>query len=135
MRNIIEKNDVFSKYTYDVGKVTQNFHVQLKKDAELGKQQSSRVPLFYWNWLEVVLNELERVGIIREIGKDVEMSSVFTNPIIILPKSDTVKLAIDARYLNSFTVFSNYSWSLEPVQMLLTRFDRVYYTTSDLASS
>ena len=69
------------------------------------------------------------------MGSDVEMGSLFTHPIIILPNGDTVKLVIDARYLNSITDLSNYSWPLEPVQMLLTRLDGVYYTTSDLASA
>ena len=27
----VESNDVFSKFTYDVGKVTQEFHVKIKK--------------------------------------------------------------------------------------------------------
>ena len=42
---------------------------------------------------------------------------------------------IDARYLNSITDLSKYSWPLEPVQMLLTRLDGVYYTTSDMVSA
>ena len=63
------------------------------------------------------------------------MGSLFNNPIILLPKGDTVKLVIDARYLNSMTDLSNYSWPLEPVQLLLSRLDGVYYTTSDLAST
>ena len=135
LRVLIENNDVFSKFTYDVGKITQEFHVKLKKDAELRKQRPSKVPLHYRERLEILLNELQRAGIIRKMGSDVEMGSLFTNPIIILPKGDTVKLVIDARYLNSITDLSNYSWPLEPVQMLLTRLDGVYYTTSDLASA
>ena len=66
---------------------------------------------------------------------DVKMGSLFTNLIIILPKRDSVKLVIDARYLNSITDLSNYSWPLEPVQMLLTRLDGAYYIISDLASA
>ena len=31
LRVLIENNDVFSKFTYDVGKITQEFHVKLKK--------------------------------------------------------------------------------------------------------
>ena len=89
----------------------------------------------YWDRQEFLLKELQRAGIIREMGSDVEMGSLFTNPIIILPKGDTVKLVIDARYLNSITDSSNYSWPLEPIQMLLTRLDGVYYTASDLASA
>ena len=63
------------------------------------------------------------------------MGSLFTNPIIILPKGDAVELVIDTRCLNSITDLSNYSWPLEPVQILLTRLDGVYYTTSDLATA
>ena len=47
LRVLIENNDVFSKFTYDVGKITQEFHVKLKKDAELRKQRPSKVPLHY----------------------------------------------------------------------------------------
>ena len=108
------------------------FHVKLKKDAELQEQRPSKVPQHYRNRLEILLNELQRAGATREMG-DVEMGSLLNNPMIILPKGDTVKLVIDARYLNSITDFSNYSWPLEPVQMLPTRLDGVYYTTSDLA--
>ena len=135
MRVLNENNDVFSKFTSDVGNITQEFHVKLKKDAELWKQRPSEVPLHYRARLEILLKELQRARIFREMGSDVEMGSFFTNPIIILPKGDTVKLVIDARYLNSITDLSNYSWPLEPVQMLLTRLDGVYYTTSDLASA
>ena len=133
-RVLIQNNDVFSKFIYDVGKITQQFHVRLKKDAEVRKQRPSKVPLHYRDRPEILLNELQRARIIREVGSDVEMGSFFTNPIIILPKEDTVKLVVDARFFNSITDLSNYSWPLEPVQMLLTRLDGVYYTTSDLAS-
>ena len=107
----------------------------MKKDAELRQQRPSKVPLHYRDRLEILLNELQLAGIIREMGSDVEMGSLITNPIIILPKGDTVKLVIDARYLNPITDLSNYSWPPEPAQMLLTRLDGVYYTTSDLASA
>ena len=44
-------------------------------------------------------------------------------------------MVIDAGHLNSITDLSNYSWLLEPVQMLFTRLDGVNFTTSDLASA
>ena len=132
LRVLIEINDVFAKFTCDVEKITQEFHVKLKKDAELRKQRPSKVPLHY---REFLLNELQRAEIIREMGSDVEIGSLFTNPIILRPKGDAVKLAIDARYLNSITDLSNYLWPPEPVQMILTRLDVVYYTTTDLAST
>ena len=52
------------------------------------------------------------------MGSDVELGSLFTNPIIISPKRDTVKLVIDARYLNYTIDLSNYTRPLEPVQVL-----------------
>ena len=135
LRVLIENNDGFSKFTYDVGKITQEFHVKLKNDAELRKQRPSKVPLHYRDGLKIFLIELQPAGRLREMGNDVEMGSLVTNPIIILPKGETVKLVIDATTLNSITDLSNYSWPLEPVQMLLTRLDGVNYTTSDLASA
>ena len=106
---MIENNDVFSKFTYDVGIITQEIHVKLNKDAKLRKQRPSIVPLHNRDRLKILLNELQQAGVIREMGSDVEMGSLFTNPIIILPKGDTVKLVIDAQYLNSITDLSNYS--------------------------
>ena len=67
LRVLIENNDVFSKFTYDVEKITQEFLVKLKKDAELRNQRPSKVPLHYGDRLEILLNEPQRAGIIREM--------------------------------------------------------------------
>ena len=72
----------------------------MKKDDELRKQRPSEVLLHYRDRLEILRTEMQRAGIIREMGSDVEMGSLFTNPIIIPPKGGTVKLVIDAQYLN-----------------------------------
>ena len=87
--------------------MTQDFHVKVKKDDELRKQRPSEVLLHYRDRLEVLRMEVRQAGIIREKGSDVEMVSLFTNPIINPPKGDTVKLVIDAQYLNSITALSN----------------------------
>ena len=108
-RILFENKDVFSKFTYYVGKITQESHVKLnEKNAELRKQRPSEVFLHHRDGLEILPNELKRAGIIREKSSDVEMASVFTKLIIILPKGDSVKLVIDARYLNSIIDLSNY---------------------------
>ena len=135
LRIFVENNEILSKFTYDVEKITQGFRVNLKKNTELRKQPPSKFRLHYRERLEILLNELQRSGIVRELGSDVEKCSLFTNPIIILPKRDTVKLVIEARYLNSITDLSNYSWPLKPIQTLLTKPDGVYYTRIDLASA
>ena len=69
------------------------------------------------------------------MGNDKEMGSEFINQIIILPKGNIVKLVIDARYLNSITDLSRYSWPLEPIGSLLTRLKGNYFTTSDFCSA
>ena len=49
-----------------------------------------------------------------------KMGSICFNPIIPMPKNGYVKLAVDARYFNSVTGLTSYSWHLEPVQMIMT---------------
>ena len=49
-----------------------------------------------------------------------------------MPKNDYVKLVIDRRYLNSLTGLTNYSWPLEPVQMIMTRANGKVFSVSDL---
>ena len=65
------------------------------------------------------------------MGDDDELGSIFVNPIILLPKADHVKLVNDARYLKTITDLTNYSWPLEPVQMIMTRINGKYFTASD----
>ena len=50
-----------------------------------------------------------------------------------MPKNDYVKLVIDARYLNSVTDLTNYSWPLEPVRMIMTRVNGKLFSVSDLS--
>ena len=88
----------------------------MKEDAKLRKQRPSKVSLHYRDGLDFLPNDWQRAGISREMWCVVEMGSLFTNPIIILPKGDTVKLVIDARNLNSITDLSNNSLPLELVQ-------------------
>ena len=61
------------------------------------------------------------------------MGSFFVTPIILMPKNDYVTLMIDARYLNSVTDLTNYSWPLEPVQMFMTRVNGIFFSVSDFS--
>ena len=83
--------------------------------------------------LEKQLTQIKDADIIREMGDDDEMRSSFVNPIILMPKNDYVKLVIDARYLNSVVDLKNYSWPLEPVQMITTRVNGKVFSVSDLS--
>ena len=130
---IIDSRDVYSQHKFDIGQTRQKLHVTLKPDSELRKQRPSKCPLRLKDELEKLLAQLQNSGIIREVGDDDELGSLFVNPIIPLPKADYVKLVIDARYLNSITELTKCSWSLEPVQMIMTRINGKYFTASDLS--
>ena len=46
-RILIEDQDVYSKFQYDVGRIKQEFSVKLKPGSELKRQRPSKVPLHY----------------------------------------------------------------------------------------
>ena len=129
---LIDSKDVYSLHKFDVGKTRKKFHVTLKPNVELKRQRASKVPLHLKDKLEKLLTQLKDADIIREMGDDDEMGSLFVNPLILMPKNDYVKLVIDARYLNSVTDLTNYSWPLEPVQMIMTRVNGKFFSVSDL---
>ena len=130
---LIDSRDVYSQHKFDVGKTRQMFHVTLKPNVQLKRQRSSKVPLHWKEKLEKLLTQLKDADIIREMGDDDEMGSLFVSPIILMPKSDYVKLPIDARFLNFVTDLTNYSWPLEPVQMIMTRVNGKFFSMSDLS--
>ena len=61
------------------------------------------------------------------------MGSLFVNPIILMTENDYVKIVNDARLLNSMMDLENYSWHLEPVQMVITTVNRKVFSVSDLS--
>ena len=130
---LIDSRDVYSQHKFDVRKTRQNFHVTLKPNVELKKQRPSKVPPHLKEKLEKLLTQLKDADIKREMEDDDEMGSLFVNPIILMPKNDYVKLVIDARYLNSVTDLTNYSWPPEPVQMITTRVNGNFFSVSDLS--
>ena len=130
---LVDARDVHSQHKFDVGKTRQKFHVTLKPNVELKRQRPSRVPLNLKEKLEKLLTQLKDADSIREMGDDNRMGSLFVNPIILKPKNDYVKLVIAARYLNSVTDFTKYSWPLEPVQMIMTGVNGKVFLLSDLS--
>ena len=129
---IIQSGDVYSQQKFDIGQTRQNFHVTLKPNSERRKQWPSKCPLHLKDKLEKLLGQAQDSCIIQEMGDDDELGSLFVNPIMILLKVDYAKIVMDARYLNSITDLTNYSWPLEPVQMIMTRMNGKYFTASDV---
>ena len=130
---LIDSRDVYSQHKFNVGKTRQKFHVTLKPNVKLRRQRPNKVPLHLKEKLEKLLTQLKDADIIREMGDDDEMGSLFVNSIILMPRSDYVKLAIGARFLNSVTDLTNYSWPLDPVQMIMTRVTGKFFSVSDLS--
>ena len=69
--------------------------------------------------LNTLLKELENHIIIKQIGSSPQDKPVYgtthLNPLIIIPKGDTIKGVLDARHLNSNTEQSDESWPIEPL--------------------
>ena len=130
---LIESKGVYSLHKFDVGKTQQNIHVTLKPNVELKRQRASKVPLHLKDKLEKVLAQIKDADIIQEMGDDDEMGSLFVNPIILTPKNDYAKLEIVARYLNSVTDLTSYSWPLEPFQMIMIKVNGKFFSVSDLS--
>ena len=119
---LVEARDVFSQHRFDsMWAKPAKKSMTLKPNVELKRQRPSKVPLHLKEKLEKLLTQLKDADIIREMGDDDEVGSMFVNMIILMPKKDYVKLVIDARYLNLVTDLTNYSWPSEPVQMIMTR--------------
>ena len=130
---LIDSKDVYSLHKFDVGKTQRKFHVILKPNVELKRKQANKVPLHLRDKLEKLLTQFEDAEIIREMGDDDEMGALFVNPIFLMPKNDYVKLVIDARYVNSVTDLTNYSWPLGPVQMIMMRVNGKFFSVSGLS--
>ena len=88
---LVDARDVHSQQKLDVGKTRQKFHVTLKRNVELKQPRPSKVPLHLKEKLEKLLTQLKDADIIREMGDDDEMGSLFVNPIILMPTNDYVK--------------------------------------------
>ena len=84
----IDSRDVYSQRKVDIGQTRWKFHVTLKPNSELRKQQPSKCPLHLKDNLAKLIGQLQDSGIIREMGDDDELGSLFVNPIILLPKAE-----------------------------------------------
>ena len=61
--------------------------------------------------------------------------NTFINPVIILAKGESLKIVLDARYLNSLIDESKCNWPIEPIQVILTKINGKYFTTADMNSA
>ena len=120
----------------DVGKISTPFRIRLKPNAQLMTQRPSKVPIHYRDKLNILLEELEKYNIIKQIGSSPQdkpiYGTTYLNPLIIIPKGDTIKCVLDARHLNSNTEQSDESWPIEPLAPQLALANKKYNTAIDL---
>ena len=58
--------------------------------------------------------------------------TTYSNPLIIIPKGDTIECVLDARHLNSNTEQSDESWPIEHLAPHLARAKKKYKSAIDL---
>ena len=70
MKLLARDKDIYSQHKYDVGKIKQKFHVKLLPNSTLTKQRLSQVPFHHQEKLEILLEQLCKIGIFRKMGDD-----------------------------------------------------------------
>ena len=133
---LLKYKTCYATHKNDVGKISTPFRIRLKPNAQLMTQRPSKVPIHYRDKLNLLLKELEKYNIIKQIGSSPQDKPVhgttYLNPLIIIPKGDTIKCVLDARHLNSKTEQSDESWPIEPLAPQLARANKKYKSAIDL---
>ena len=116
--------------------VNSSLHLPLKPDAVFKKQRASKVPIHLHDKVNRLLDILEQYKIISPVNKEEQpKGNTFINPVIILAKGESLKIVLDARYLNSLIDESKCIWPIEPIQVILTKINGKYFTTADMNSA
>ena len=123
---ILVNNKHFNaKHKNDVGLISTPFRIRLKEDCQLKTQRPRKIPIHFRGKLNKLLIELEKHKIIKQIGSTPEdkqnIGTTFLNPLLIIPKGNTIKIVLDARHLNSSTNQTFESWPIEPLAPQLAR--------------
>ena len=127
---------VYATSKFDIGKISSPLHLPLKTDAVFKKQRASKVPIHLQDKVNRLLDILEHYEIISPVNKEEQpKGNNFINPVIILGKGESLKIVLDARYLNSVIDETKCNWLIEPIQVILTKIIGKYFTTADMNSA
>ena len=111
-------------------------HLPLKPEAVFKKQRASKVPIHIQDKVNRLVDILEQYEIISPVNKEEQpKGNTFINPVIILAKGESLKIVLDARYLNSLIDEPKCNWHIEPIQVILTKKNGKYITTADMNSA
>ena len=92
---ILDYKQVYATTKFDVGKTKVKLNLPMNKDAIFKKQRKSKVPIHLRERIQKLLDVLKKYDIIAPVNKE-QLSTV-----IILSKGESLKIVLDARYLNS----------------------------------
>ena len=93
---------VYATSKFDVVKFSSLLLLPLKPDAVFKKQRASKVPIHLQDKVNRLLDILDQYEIISPVNKEEKPKfNTFINPVIILAKGESLKIVLDARYLNS----------------------------------
>ena len=135
-KQLIKYSSVYATSKFDVGKVSSSPYLPLKPDAVFKKQRASKVPIHLHDKVNRLLNILEQYEIILTVNKKEQpKGNIFINPVIFLAKGESLKIVLDAEYLNSLIDESKCNWPIEPIQVILTKVNGKYFTTADMNSA
>ena len=113
---------VYATSKFDVGKTNSPLLKTLKPDAVFKKQRASKAPIHLHDKVKRLLDILEEYEIISPANKEEQpKGNSWINPVIILAKGESLKIVLDARYLNSLIDESRSNWPIEPIQVILTK--------------
>ena len=135
-KQLIKYSSVYATSKFDVGKISSSLHLPLKPDAVFKKQRASKVPIHLHDKVNRLLDILEQYNIISPVNKEEQpKGNTIIKPVIILAKGESLKIVLDARYLNSLIDESKCNWPIEPIQVILTKINGKYFTTADINSA
>ena len=135
-KQLLKYSTVYATSKFDVGKISSSLHLPLKPDAVFKKQKANKVPIHLHDKVNRLLDILEQYKIISPVNKEEQpKGNTFFNPVIILAKRESLKIVLDARYLNSLIDESKCNWPIEPIQVILTKINGKYFTTADMYSA
>ena len=133
---LLKYKTCYATHNNDVGRISTPFRIRLNPNAQLMTQRPSKVTIHYRDKLNTLLKELEKYTIIKQFGSSPQDKPVYgktyLNPLIIIPKGDTIKCVLDARHLNSNTEQSDESWPIEPLAPQSARANKMYKSAIDL---
>ena len=123
---LLKYKTCYATHKNDVGKISTPFRIRLKPNAQLMTQRPSKVPIHYRDKLNVLLKEVEKYNIIKQIGSSPQdhLNHLF--------KPSYIKCVLDARHLKSNTEQSDESWPIELLAPQLARANKKYKSAIDL---